>query len=44
MLMSDEDWDPTLLDCEGQIDNEKFFETQSSFPDVPDSKSFKDHS
>ena len=36
----DKDWDPYYLDCEGHINNEELFDTQSFFPDVPDSKTF----
>ena len=40
ILMSDKDWDPTVLDCEGQVDNEMWFDAQSSFLDGPNDKSF----
>ena len=39
-LNSDKDWDPTLLDCEGDLDNQIWFDAQSSFPDGPDNKNF----
>ena len=38
ILASDKDWDPTILDCEGQIDNELWFDAQSSFLDGLDDK------
>ena len=40
VFTSDTDWDPTVLDCEGQIDNETWFDYQSSFPDDPHNKLF----
>ena len=43
ILNSDVNWDPTCLDCEGQIDNEEWFDAQSSFPDGPDSKLFNEY-
>ena len=36
ILDSDKYWDPTSLDCEGQLGNEKWFDAQSSFPYRPD--------
>ena len=38
--MSSKDWDPTVLACEGQVDNESWFDVQSSFLDCPNDKSF----
>ena len=43
MIISDVYWDPTCLDCEGQVDKEEWFDTQSSFPDGPDSKLFNEY-
>ena len=40
ILTSDVDWDPTSLDCEGEISNEVWFDAQSSFPDGPHDKIF----
>ena len=40
ILTSDKDYDPTVLDCEGQVDNETHFDAQSSFPDAHNDKSF----
>ena len=37
---SDKFWDPIVLDCEGQVDNELWFDAQSSFSDGPDDKTF----
>ena len=38
--MSNKDWDPTVIDCEGKLDNESWFDAQSSFLDGPDDKTF----
>ena len=43
MLTSDVEWDPTCIDCEGQLENEEYFDAQSSFPDGTDSKLFNEH-
>ena len=43
VLTSGEDWDPTCLDCEGQLDNEEWFDAQSFFPDGPHSKLFNEY-
>ena len=43
ILTSDSEQDPTCLEYEGQLDNEEWFDTQSSLPDVPDSKLFNDY-
>ena len=40
ILVSNEDRDPTFLDCEGQFDNEAWFDEQLSFPDGPNNKYF----
>ena len=40
IIMSDKDWNPTVLDCEGEVDNETCFDVQSSFLDSPNDKSF----
>ena len=40
VLTSDKYWDPTVLDCEGQVDNEIWYDAQSSFPDGPHNKLF----
>ena len=42
MVTSDIDWDPTCLDCEGQVDNEEWFDDQFSLPDGTDSKLFNE--
>ena len=34
------DWDHTFLDCEGKVDNEEWFDVQSSFPDGHADESF----
>ena len=39
-IESDKDWDPAVLDCEGQVDNETWFDSKSLFPDSPNDKSF----
>ena len=40
ILTSDKDWDPTGLDYASQVDNETWFDAQSSFPDCPNDKCF----
>ena len=40
IVISDVDWYPTVLECEGQVDNEKWFDAQSSFSDGPTNKHF----
>ena len=30
VLTSDEDWDPNCIDCEGQLDNEEWFDAQEN--------------
>ena len=40
ILNSDKDWDHTFLACETNIDNETWFDAQSSFLDGPDNKTF----
>ena len=42
ILTSDKDCNPTVLDCEGQVDNELWFDMQSSFLDCPNDKSFNE--
>ena len=42
ILTSDKNWDPTSLDYEGKIDNEIWFDAQSSFQNVPDNKNFNE--
>ena len=42
ILTSDKGWDSTVLDCEGQLDNELWFDAQSSFPDEPDDKNINE--
>ena len=36
----DMDWDPIVLDCEGEVDNEEWFSAKSSFQDGPTDESF----
>ena len=43
MITLDVNLDHTCLDYEGKLDNEEWFDTQSSFPDGPDSKLFNDN-
>ena len=43
MLTSDTHWHSTCLDCEVQIENEEWFDTQSSFPDGTDSKLYNEY-
>ena len=40
IITSDKHWDPTVLELEGQVDNETWFDAQSSLPDSPNDKSF----
>ena len=40
VITSGKDWDLTLIECEGQLDNGLWFDAQSSFPDVTDDKMF----
>ena len=42
IITSDKDWETTVLDCEGQVDNELWFAAQSSFPDGNDYKTFNE--
>ena len=42
VITSDKDWDPKVLDCEGQFDNEIWFDAQSSFLDGPNVKTFNE--
>ena len=42
-ITSDIDWDPTCLDCEGQLENKEYFDAQSSLPDGPDAKLCNDY-
>ena len=39
-LTSDADWEPTSLDCEGEVSNEIWFDAQTSFPEGPQDKNF----
>ena len=43
ILTSDKYWDPTYLDCEGQLNNEEWFDAQSYFPNGPNSKLFNEY-
>ena len=38
ILKSDKGWEPTVFNCEGQVDNETCFYAQSSLPDDPNDK------
>ena len=38
--MSNKDWDPTVLDREGQVDNKLWLDAKSSFLDGPNDTSF----
>ena len=40
ILASDKDWDPTLLDCEMNLENEIWFDDQSFFSVSPNNKNF----
>ena len=40
VLASDKDWDPKVLGCEGLVDNETWFDAQSSFSDFTTDKKF----
>ena len=42
ILTYDKDWDPTVLDCEGQVDNDAWVDAQSSFSDSPTDKTFNE--
>lgn len=42
ILTLDEEWDPAVLDCEGKIDNEVWFDVQSSFPEGPANPNFNE--
>ena len=42
ILASDKDWDLTALDFKGEVDNELWFDSQSSFLDSPDYTTFNE--
>ena len=42
ILTSEKDWYSIVLDCEGQVDNEIFFDAQSPLLDGPNDKTFNE--